>query len=277
MKGIIASDIDGTLTDSSHIIPKKVANYLEELHQKGWAICLITGRMFSFAKDSVVHLNFPYFLALQNGAEILSMPERKILFQHFLTKKDLLEIQAICEKEHDEDFLLYAGYEKGDFCYYRTSRFSPSILFYLEKLKQTASKPWQEVVSMKEVSQDAFPLIKYLGKKDELKKIEEKLKKHDRFSLSTLIDTLDKSLYILLITSKLANKGEAIRFLINTMKWKGPVIAAGDQSNDIPLFLEADYSIAMEDGDEELKRYADIIASSASEMGIIPALQKLTD
>lgn len=275
MKGIIASDIDGTLTDKSHVIPFEVARYLEKLHQEGWVICLITGRMFAFAKESLIHLKFPYFLALQNGAEILSMPDKEILFQNFLTKEDLIEIERISEKEGEEDFIVYSGYERGDFCYYRRSRFSLSMLTYLERLKATTQEVWQEIEVMEEITQESFPLIKYLGTKRQLKKIEERLKKLDRFSLSVLVDTLDKSLYILLITAKVANKGKAIRFLMNKMGWQGPLIAAGDQSNDIPLFLEADHTIAMEDGDEELKQHADIIANPGAEMGIISALEKV--
>lgn len=275
MKGIIASDIDGTLTDKSHVIPFEVARYLEKLHQEGWVICLITGRMFAFAKESLIHLKFPYFLALQNGAEILSMPDKEILFQNFLTKEDLIEIERISEKEGEEDFIVYSGYERGDFCYYRRSRFSLSMLTYLERLKATTQEVWQEIELMEEITQESFPLIKYLGTKKQLKKIEERLKKLDRFSLSVLVDTLDKSLYILLITAKVANKGKAIRFLMNKMGWQGPLIAAGDQSNDIPLFLEADHTIAMEDGDEELKQHADIIANPGAEMGIISALEKV--
>ena len=79
MKGIIALDIDGTLTADIHCIPNEVARYLEHLEFEGWKICLITGRPFSLANHAVEDLTFPFLLAVPNGAVMLEMPERTIL------------------------------------------------------------------------------------------------------------------------------------------------------------------------------------------------------
>ena len=132
-KVIFASDIDKTLTDERHIIPDQVINYLGELHKEGWEIVLLTGRTFSFAMMSVEKIDFPFHLAVQNGAEVLKMPEKEILFQTFIEKEVVYKIDAIC-RQYQEDFLIYSGLEGGDFCYYRTSKFSPFFLDYLEKL-----------------------------------------------------------------------------------------------------------------------------------------------
>ncbi|MCB1117940.1 MAG: HAD family phosphatase, partial [Chlamydiia bacterium] len=69
-QGLIALDIDGTLTDGSRLIPDQVVNYLHGLHDSGWQIALITGRMYSFAKRAIANMNFPYYLGIQNGADI---------------------------------------------------------------------------------------------------------------------------------------------------------------------------------------------------------------
>ncbi len=270
MKGIIASDIDGTLTDGSHSIPEEVALYLEKLHEEGWQICLVTGRAYAFARKALGFLDFPYSLILQNGAEMLSMPKEEILFQEFLSKEHLFAIDAI-----SKDFLIYSGSERGDFCYYRPLEFSPFILSYLEKMKELVAEVWQEINSLDSIPQESFPLIKYIGTKENLKKVEASLEKLGYFSLSVIRDTISSDLYILLITAKMANKGTAIRSLAQRMGWKGPLIAAGDQTNDIPLLLEADYAIAMADADEALKVHADIIAPIAKDHGIIEGLEKV--
>ena len=41
-RGWLALDIDGTLTDQTHIVPEEVVNYLKELHAKGWEVFIIT-------------------------------------------------------------------------------------------------------------------------------------------------------------------------------------------------------------------------------------------
>jgi hydroxymethylpyrimidine pyrophosphatase-like HAD family hydrolase len=52
------------------------------------------------------------------------------------------------------------------------------------------------------------------------------------------------------------------------------VIAAGDDNNDVSMFLAADICIAMASAPEHLRNAADIIAPKASEMGIIQGLQQ---
>jgi len=261
MKGIIASDIDGTLTDENHVIPQPVADYLEKLHGEGWSICLVTGRMFSFAKKAIGSMRFPYLLALQNGAEVRSMPDETPVVQNFMSGADLLKIAQV-----SPDFIAYAGSEKADCCYHQPGSLSLEKKAYLNQ--------WKEIASWEEVKGENFSLVKYFGTREKLKRIEASLAKEGCFSLSTIQDIVDRSLYMLLITAKSANKGQIVRYLIEKNKWKGPLIAAGDQSNDLPLFLEADCCIAMLDADRDLLEHADIVAPVSIEMGIIEGLTK---
>ena len=92
---ILASDIDKTLTDPRGLIPDEVANYLGELHKQGCTIVLVTGRNFTYAMQSLEKFEFPYYLAVQNGAEILSMPEKEILYQTFLPKSIAYAIDKV--------------------------------------------------------------------------------------------------------------------------------------------------------------------------------------
>ena len=75
MKGVIALDIDGTLTDETHQVPNEVAVFLASLVADGWEIVFITGRTFRWVRNALSHLTFPYHLAVQNGAIILKMPQ----------------------------------------------------------------------------------------------------------------------------------------------------------------------------------------------------------
>lgn len=270
MKGIIASDIDGTLTDENDEIPPEVAFYLKKLHEEGFVICLVTGRMFSFAKKAVKHFLFPYYLIVQNGAEVLRMPEGEIEVQNFIPRSDLLKIAKV-----HPGFLAYAGSEAGDFCYYcNHDTLSEQTLEYMEKLKDLVTKGWVKLDHWDQVEALKFSLVKYFGKKEDLKKIEYLLKEEGCFSVSTIQDTIDKSIFILLVTTKNANKGDIVRYLIEKKGLSGPLIAAGDQMNDLSLFQEADCSIAMENGDKELFQYADIIAPPSVKRGVIEGFEK---
>lgn len=125
-QGLIACDIDGTLTDGTHLIPDQVVDYLHELHDAGWQIALITGRMYSFAKRAIANVNFPYYLGIQNGADILSMPDEKRVDRAYLDSSVLSSLDQLYE-DVDSDYLIYGGYEKGDLCYWRPERFPQQI------------------------------------------------------------------------------------------------------------------------------------------------------
>jgi hydroxymethylpyrimidine pyrophosphatase-like HAD family hydrolase len=272
-KVVFASDIDKTLTDERHIIPDEVVIYLEGLYKKGFEIVLLTGRTFSFAMMSVEKISFPFYLAVQNGAEVLKMPEKEIIFQTFMQKPVLAQLDRIYH-QYEEDFLIYSGLEMGDFCYYRRSRFSPFYLEYLEKLKKISAADWVEIESILDIKQTKFPLIKCLGPHFSLEKIRGRLLDDRSVASSLITDTVDPNLSILLLTHSQVDKGNVLKKIKKKYKWNCKIIAAGDDNNDITLLQGADIGIAMKTGSKDLQLHADIIANSSYELGIISALEE---
>ena len=161
-KGLIALDIDGTLTGKDHLVPHEVVDFLHHLFDEGWKIVLLTGRPFSYAKHGIANLNFPFYLAVQNGADILEMPTGRLAKRAYLD----METVRILDELHDE-YLIYSGYEGGDFCYYQPSRFSDEIRDYLKKLEKLSNAPWK-VIDHFNIEQTSFPLIKCIGHRDNL-------------------------------------------------------------------------------------------------------------
>ena len=78
------------------------------------------------------------------------------------------------------------------------------------------------------------------------------------------------------ITHFEATKRHSLEILLEILKvHKNEVVAVGDSNNDLPLFELAGYKIAMENGSNELKKKADMIAPSVVEDGLAVALEKL--
>lgn len=273
-QGIIASDIDNTLTAKNHLIPDEVINYLTTLQKAGWILLFVTGRTFSFAYRSLDKFSVPYHLCMQHGAEILKMPEKKILHQLFVPMDIVKSLEEIY-KDYESDFLLYAGFEKGDLCYYRPDRFTPKMQKYMEKLQTVAAKPWVTYESLDELEQKSFPMIKGVGEYHQMDEIRRKiLKKHD-LHVVVMRDVIDIDYSLLLINHPNVNKGRAVKGLIEEYGWQGlPVIAAGDDYNDIPLLGIGNVRIAMESHSSALNDLADIRGKSSEEHGIIDALEE---
>ncbi len=272
-KGWIALDIDGTLVEGMQPIPVPVAEYLENLHTSGWKILFITGRMFTFALRELVTIRFPYYVAVQHGADIIHMPSKSVFEERYLDSEVLRDVEKAYRGE-PEDCLIYAGFAKGDFCYYRPERFSPSFQPYLEKLQKLCQHPWQAIQSFEELSGLRFPLIKCLGNEKTMLKVGEILSEVPGLAISVIQDIVDPSLFLGLITDAQATKGKALhRVLVKAGRKKGErVIAAGDDRNDVSMLREADIRIVMETAPPEVLAEGDIIAERAGKMGILRAL-----
>lgn len=272
-RGWLALDIDGTLTDRAHTVPSQVVAYLKELHAKGWEVFIITGRTLSFASQALKLFDFPFYLAVQNGADVLYSPNQELVIRRYLSPNIIPCLEALCSK-FAEDFLIYAGWEKGDFCYYRPHLFSQKIQEHIDRMKQLSLEPWQAVKSFAFADHLRFPLIKCLGTKEEMTLLYESLKNDKHLSITLIRDPLAEGVYLNLITHPEATKGHALKNVMKQTGKAGKVIAAGDDLNDISMLERADVKIVMHSAPLEMHALADILAKPSYQYGIIEALQK---
>ncbi|MCK4934042.1 MAG: HAD family phosphatase [Simkaniaceae bacterium] len=276
MPSTIALDIDGTMTTDKHLIPDEIILYLESLEKRGWQIIFVTGRALSYALTAIQKVQFPYLLAVQNGADVLQMPEKKLLLQNYLRMDVLYALDKIYES-FENDMLIYSGFEKGDFCYFRPKKCSAKFLLYLEKLKNLSASLWQEVEDFQEVEQQLFPLIKCVGSKEEMEILEKMLEEVKDVRTSVIRDPICPEYYLTLVTNKRAVKGCTVTSLMKKYQLKRPLIAAGDDNNDFTMLEEADIKIVMPSAPKKLLAIADIIAPPANDMGILTVLRQVCD
>lgn len=273
MKGILALDIDGTLT-SEYVIPPVVAHALRKKWEDGWVICLITGRSYSFASIATEFFDFPYYFALQNGADIIQMPE-KIRLSHSYLLHEITQNLDDLTKRLGSNFLIYSGYERGDFCYFlRDEKPSPSLLTYLKRLESLSRSKWRATASWQEIPQATFPMIKIIGDREQVDRCIAHLEKDHAISTCFIQDLVQPGRSLGLITDKNANKGTALDFFRSHFACSYAV-AAGDDENDIPMLACADKKIVMETATESIRKRADIIAAPAKRHGIIAVLEQI--
>lgn len=270
-RGYIALDIDGTLTDDSHGIPEKVALYLDARVKEGWEVALITGRVYTFAMRSLDVIPFEYFLAVQNGADIFSMPSRKPVSRSYIKRRDVADYHDLAKKMK-MPFVVYSGFDVGDFCYYDPSLFCVESLKYLETLKGYSAADWQEISSFADLDQEEFPLIKAFGPEDDLLHIDTKYLVDHSLQTAIIVDPLKPKQSMLLSTAIDVNKGFALDRIRKLCPIDGPVIAAGDDRNDVPLLQKADFRIAVGNAPKELLDIAHYNAPPSSAHGIIQGL-----
>lgn len=268
MKGLIALDIDGTVTATAHDLEEEVATFFAALYKEGWAFLFVTGRTFQWGQSVLGKLSFPYFFAVQNGAFLIEMPSRKILVQELLQKDILPQMEVICQGE-PSDYTLFTGYANQDKCYWRPDRFSLSMRTYLEKRIAYTQENW---IAVDHFAVNQFAAVKCFGKQDSAARIARKIEEQLDLHVPLIKDPFDPEMYVVQATHPQAHKGTPVELCKQLLGISGPVIAAGDDRNDIPLLEKGDIAVAMETAPIELLTIADIVAPSAGQKGIIVGL-----
>ena len=268
-KGWIALDIDGTVTEDKYSIPLPVIAYLKVLAATGWKIAFATGRSYKFAMIALSALDFPYYFLPQNGSVALKMPEVHVIEKNYIPFEQLQFAESGIDKA-DCDCLVYAGFDSGDSGFYRPSHFSPKGQAYIDELQRREKEHWTQLTTFSKCGLSEFPLLKYFGSHEQMDFIEAKLSA--RFHVTKIKDPFYQDVQLLLVTAKHASKGLSLARLMEKEGRGSKVIAAGDDSNDISLFEQADVKIAMPHAPKFLLDKANLIAPPTSQLGIIAAL-----
>ncbi|MCH9621429.1 MAG: HMP-PP phosphatase [Chlamydiia bacterium] len=274
MRGIIASDIDRTLTNRDHVIPKDVIKYLHKCYDDGFEIVFLTGRTFTFSRKALSLCDFPFHLGVQNGSEVLKIPEKEFRMQKFLTREKMMKIRSL-NPYSDRDYLVYSGVALGDFCYYVKENFEDEALEYIERVQGFGLVSYQKIPSFEEIENIHFPVMRLFGSLEQMEEVKEKiLEAEPDVSCVILHDLSPGGSHIIMVSEKGVDKGSSLKRLADHYDWTGPMIGCGDDLNDMTMFDTVDISIGMENGHPRLLEKATIIAKPSYDMGIIDALDQ---
>ncbi|GAB4229869.1 MAG: sugar-phosphatase [Chlamydiales bacterium] len=276
VQGIIALDIDGTTAPMGEKISKSVSEYLDRVHEEGWKIIFITGRSFSMTQETLQLLSFDYYLALNNGAIILHMPTGEILFQHYLDSSCLEEIHSIAS-HHNLGFVIYAGYgEHRDVCFYDPNLFQEPMRDYLQERRRMFTETWRPVDNILKVPITSFASIKFFGRGSKMHQLAEDLEKKLDFHAPVNKDPFNEDYFVVQVTAQTVNKGKALFELKQSLGHEHlPVIAVGDDRNDIEMLREATHKVAIKGAPEELIAIADYLIDRRDDQAFINQLNQI--
>lgn len=276
MKGWLALDVDGTLTEQVDQIPKEVIEALRGYEASGWKIAIVTGRSPAFARKALDVFPFPWTLIAQNGASAYEMPQAKRFFTQFLPLEILPVFHRIC-RGVSAGMVIYLDREEGNEARFCAKEFDEAHRAILETWNRRQKEHWVSVDSFEEIS-TPFPIAKMMAFPEDIDHLEAGLKSVSPLCSTTrLRDPFDDRFAILLVTAKKATKGQTLQAVLEEKGRGERVIAAGDDLNDLSLLDAADVKIAMPHAPAILREKADLIAPPTKENGIITALRKVID
>lgn len=289
MYKLITIDIDGTLLNSHGEVSDENKQAIQNALDKNIDVVLASGRMPEAILPIANEINSNKYLICGNGAVIYDVQKDKVIYNNYMSKKKVLEIIEICEKNS----MFYNVYTNNSIL---TKTLNYNILFYHNENKKN---PEDKKININVINNmysyienyDGNDLLKVticdsdklifnsiINKLKTLRDIDvleighmsKKIIKHGT-------DDLEISYYYTEITNKNVNKWSAIEELIKILKiTKDEVMAIGDNINDKEMIQNAGIGIVTGNGSPLMKEIADEIVVTNDESGVAQAINKYT-
>lgn len=259
-KGLIAFDIDGTLLKKGDsLLSSKVVEQLEELVSSDWSILFATGRNWNWAYESLRTIPFPYKAAVLNGALLRHHPSGETLYAKSLPLSLCHAIDQEVSHIDSVGFVVHAQ----DEVYWNAARFTPGMQAHMEKRQRKQKGEWKCVDAFHDIPhKHVWALSYFFQEKETAQHVSAYLEKSYEISSPLMEDAFSENIHIVQVTDKEANKGTALSFC--TESFHAPVIAVGDDRNDLSLFQKASFSYTFSHSPYAVQEAADIVLDSTS-------------
>jgi HAD superfamily hydrolase (TIGR01484 family) len=268
-KGTIGLDIDGTVTIHKNFIEEKVVNFLEKLAKAGWRVVFLTGRTLSFSRPLFKGFRIPFFLSVQNGAALYTMPDEMLKKKHYIQRDFLAPLVHILSKK-GIGALVESGSDNQDICYYHLESFSQFEREYIDFRISISPEKWESVPFLEKVPISDFPVIKFFADEKTARILASEIQQKMNHLIVTVIrDPFRPGFHLAHINDYKASKGKTLEEFSLRMR---PLIVAGDDYNDIEMLQKGDVKIVMKNAPLDMHKLGDILAPPASQGGIIDAL-----
>ena len=246
-------DIDGTLVSfNTHKVAQSSINAIQQLREKGIKTFIATGR-HPLAVNMLGNLEFDGYVCI-NGGLCLDGKNRTI-YQHTIEKKDIETLVNYMETK--KDFPAIIVHRNESF-----SNFFDDKVYQILKMLDFPEPPIKPVSQA--LDSDVFQVIAFLDNETEQ-------------NLLACLPHCDTTRWHPLfgdIVPRGSNKHIGIDKIIEHFGIDiSETMAFGDGGNDITMLRHVNIGIAMGNADDEVKKSADYITTSADDDGIYNALK----
>lgn len=265
MKKYIFLDIDGTLLDSKKQVSDINIKAMNEIEKQNFEIVFCSGRNNDYLVNLSKKCNTSNYIISSNGSMIYKQSDNEIIHTDQIPYEILKNIYNYC-KNNQLAITFNTKNERYYNDFYHQEKKNIKIINNIDEISNilvtqfvVGSYDYQKMIEVKEYIENINELeIVNISTTIKLKQIDSK----DGFFYDVVLKGI--------------NKGTGIKNFIKHMNLdKENCIAIGDHVNDIDMFKETSYNIAMNNGYEELKKQANYIAKSNDENGVEDALRHL--
>lgn len=252
---LFVSDLDGTLLNSNAEVSPNTKKILNDLiDNKGLKFTVATARTPATAVPILDGIDIDLPAVMMNGVLLYNIKEQRYLD---IKSIDKAVVKTICDifKDAKKDYFAYGIKDNKLVVYYR------NMNRYEEKYyEERCGRPLKTFIHVEDYDADmaGAEIINFvvLDTYDNLKGIEEQLKKIDEVTANLYEDLYGDGNFFMDVYNSNASKANAIKNLAENYLDGEKIIAFGDNINDIPMFEEADECYAVENAADSLKKIA---------------------
>lgn len=265
---LIAIDMDGTLLNSKNQLTDRTFNAINKAQEKGVKVVIATGRVLKSALHYSKELNLDSYVSACNGAIVVDEFSTPVLKKP-IGKGDL---EKVMELGHSLG--IYFHFYNED-TFFTKTLVQEVIDYYTPTTEKFQSQAIgveiydniSDIVSIGDLSIYKFLFID--NDKDKLKILREKLVDMDTIDISS---SWNNNIEVM---AKGASKGNSIEYLCNEFGInRSQVMAIGDNENDLSMIQYAGFGVAMENGEDVVKKAAKYITASNEEDGVAKVIEK---
>lgn len=260
-------DIDGTLRDSDKNLSLRTINAVKKVTDKGILVILCSGRPRRYTEQISRECNASKYIITSSGGNIYDYQENKIIYVNEMDKEALIKLYQIANPE-DVRYIMNVGEGRV----VNKVKHADQEIKLNEDIKDFVYK---NPVVQCTIADSNFDKIKNLIPK--IEKVENIEIKNRHKSLLDDKFKDDKTIFCDIANIN-SNKGNAVKKLLEILNIKKEdTIAIGDDNNDLSMFKQVGYKVAVDNAIDIVKEKADEITLSNDEDGVAIYLEKLLD
>jgi 5-amino-6-(5-phospho-D-ribitylamino)uracil phosphatase len=257
MRTLYVSDLDGTLLASESVISDESIRLINQAISRGIEFTVATGRAAAFCVDLISPLNLTLPVILMNGVFLYDLQKHRYLLCNDISADLATEVLRLLDQKGINCFLYQLI--DNDLLIYHKPAANPYETHYIQRCQNHSGLQLAEVSSLTALSD--FPgnakvaYITVAGEYKDLAKIVEAINPLEGISCALSQDAYIAQMWNLEIFDAKADKKNGVAFIKNHYGFD-QVCVFGDNSNDIGMFQEADFSCAMENAVASIKSLA---------------------
>lgn len=260
-------DIDGTLRNSERELSIKTINTIKNVTENGILVILCSGRPRKYTEKISRECFASKYIITSSGGNIFDYEQNKVLYINKMNKEAIIKLYEIANPA-DVRFIMNVG----------EGRVVNKVKHPDQEIKlgeDIRSFVYNNDVVQCTIADSDFDKIKNLIPK--LEQVENVEIKNRHKSLLDIKFKDDKTIFCDIANID-CNKGTAIKKLLEILNiQKEEAIAIGDDNNDLSMFEQVGYKVAVANAIDIVKEKADEITLSNDDDGVAVFLEKLLE